>query len=163
MTALDRGLALHLTLTQDDRRTVVDSSGNGNNGTARGRAQPVDDPTLGRCYQFNGTTDYVEIPPLGRTDTVTIQLWVRADVLDRTRTVLACADWPTGNLLIEFVNTRLKVNLTGGEPGTRSSGTRSRRTAGTTWRSATAAGTSGSPCTSTASSPRPGSTGKRPR
>ncbi|WP_405101578.1 LamG domain-containing protein [Micromonospora sp. NBC_01412] len=117
MTALDRGLALHLTLTQDDRRTVVDSSGNGNNGTARGRAQPVDDPTLGRCYQFNGTTDYVEIPPLGRTDTVTIQLWVRADVLDRTRTVLACADWPTGNLLIEFVNTRLKVNLTGGEPG----------------------------------------------
>jgi hypothetical protein len=59
--------ALYLKLDQIvNTTTVIDSSGNGLNGTIHGTPVVVPQTQLGGCITFNGSSDYVEIPdPFG--------------------------------------------------------------------------------------------------
>jgi len=55
---LKKGLVAHYAFDKD----ASDSSGNGNDGTAKG-ARPVAEGRLGGAFAFNGTSDCVAVPP----------------------------------------------------------------------------------------------------
>jgi parallel beta-helix repeat protein len=55
---------------------VVDSSGYGNNGTARNGANTTEEGVFGRCGDFDGQNDYVEVPNIiDGLNAVTIEAW----------------------------------------------------------------------------------------
>lgn len=66
-------------------RTVVDSSGNGNNGTAQQNTSVLHTAgQIGGALTFNGTSDYVNCgddPSLDITDAITLSVWVNFDRL----------------------------------------------------------------------------------
>jgi hypothetical protein len=56
---------------------VVDSSGNGNTGTAYGTS--VVEGKFNRARRFSGKGDYIEIPSINIRDAITVAAWVYAD------------------------------------------------------------------------------------
>ncbi len=59
--------------------TVVDASGNGNDGTPNGGLQLVDAGYAGACYSFNGSDAYVELDrPI--QDDFSLVAWINTDV-----------------------------------------------------------------------------------
>ena len=55
----------------------IDSSGNGNTGTAYGTN--VVDGKIGRARSFNGNGDYIDIPPINIPNAITVSAWLYAD------------------------------------------------------------------------------------
>ncbi|GAA1614952.1 LamG domain-containing protein [Actinoplanes couchii] len=90
MTALDRGLAVHLPLTASGGDVVVDVSGNGNDVTLAGAATPAADDLLGGCLAL-GAGGGVVLPALGDADEFTILMWVRLDTLTGDRPLVSGA------------------------------------------------------------------------
>jgi hypothetical protein len=55
----------------------IDSSGNGNTGTAYGTS--VVDGKIDRGRSFNGNGDYIDIPPINIPNAITVSAWLYAD------------------------------------------------------------------------------------
>jgi hypothetical protein len=94
-----RGLIGYWSFDEGDGTVVYDSSGNGNDGTIYGATW-----NGGYCnggLQFNGTSDYIEIPDsvsLSPTSAITVEAWVKADfetVSSSGRAILAKGDTPS--------------------------------------------------------------------
>jgi len=59
---------------------VIDSSGNGHDGTAKNGADTIADGKLGRCGQLDGVDDYLDLgddTKLNLTTALTVEFWVR--------------------------------------------------------------------------------------
>ncbi|WP_205752797.1 LamG domain-containing protein [Cryptosporangium phraense] len=109
MTALDRGLALHLELTRAENGLLTDSSGNGNDASLEGKAAPAADPTLGGCVLVGGD-NVVAVPSLGPADAFTVQIWFNATAVTGQLTLYGGgSDAQTPRLIVD--GGRLQVTL----------------------------------------------------
>jgi hypothetical protein len=71
-------LVAHWKLDEPTRtEPCVDSSGNGNNGTAIGTTSV--DGKFDRAKGFTGVGDYIKIPPINLRDNITVSAWVYSD------------------------------------------------------------------------------------
>jgi hypothetical protein len=76
---------LNLPFDADEPPSVVDTSGNGNNGTLSGPDASVSDCFSGGCYDFAGAAEYIEVADhdsLDCTAGITISAWVKPVGLD---------------------------------------------------------------------------------
>jgi hypothetical protein len=62
---------------EDEGEIANDSSGNGNNGTLTNRPR-WDDGKFGSALEFDGAADIIQLPDMGHSETVTIEVWLKA-------------------------------------------------------------------------------------
>jgi RHS repeat-associated protein len=106
--------------------TATDVSATGNNGALENGATRVDYGRFGRGVLFDGTNDQVRVPDASSLDVtdLTIEAWVRTDVVGGTRTVVSRGSTASG-CTGPLYGMRLSAATTpqGGSCGTWASGT----------------------------------------
>lgn len=81
---------------------VIDISGNGNHGQAFGGVT-VSDSIIGKVFQFDNASKYIDIPPLGSDAPWTVSAWVARSAFANAswKTIIGVASGPTSHLVLD--------------------------------------------------------------
>jgi hypothetical protein len=108
------GLIAMWTLDEEDidGDTVKDVSGNGNDAKIMGTLE-IADGVIDQCLQFDGTQNYVEIPPMGSFEQVSVECWAYEAAFSGSQGIVSTWQWEPGKVHFKFESNEIQVDKNG--------------------------------------------------
>ena len=95
---------------------VQDESGKGNHGSING-VMPINSYFgTGDAYYFDGTNDYIELPPMGVVNELTFATWFSANTVRGLRSIRSDRGWNHGSIHLHLISGFLQFSLSGNTP-----------------------------------------------
>jgi hypothetical protein len=109
------GLVAFYTLDKADidGDVVKDLSGNGNDAKIVGKLNIVPGQ-IDECLEFDGGPNYVQIPPLGRWEQVSIECWALEGQFGPIQGIVSTWQWTAGKVHFKFESNQIQVHKNDG-------------------------------------------------
>ena len=109
------GLVAFYTLDEDDIEDdiVIDVVG-GNDATIRGTLAPIDG-RIDEALEFDGAGNYVEIPPLGDFEQLSVECWALGGQFGGIQGIVSTWQWAPGKVHFKFESGQIQVHKNDGQ------------------------------------------------